>query len=87
MDHHEAYRLIQELLDELGRRPYSDLESRVGMATTEQVATASGASIVLEWRVDRSTGEPPRLVVTATADSPDWFRVDRLEERIFVREP
>lgn len=86
MDRHEAYQQVMEILAQYEELPFPELVSLVGQRRSERVRTDSGEEFLIDVRVIWANQEARRLKVIASADSPSTFRLQRLEERVFVSE-
>ena len=84
MNRHDAYKLLSETLQGYQKLPFSELESLVGCSRSERARSQSGEEFLLVVSVEWSDEPAKRLRIAASADSPSTFRMERLEEHVFV---
>lgn len=87
MDRHQAYAAIAAWLDRFRSRPFESLEREVGTAVNDRVQLPTGEEFLLEARVEWADARRDRLRISVTADGPGCFKLERLEERAFVKRP
>ena len=87
MDRHEAYNLLATVLARFESLPFEELAARVGESTSERLRCESGNEFLVDVEVNWAGEYRERGVcITASADSPSTFRMERLEERIVITE-
>ena len=82
-----AYEVLAQVLADATREPYGDLVRRVGAPPNVSEAILEGEPLVIELRVGWLNREAGTLRLTAQADGPSCWRLERLEESVTVAPP
>ncbi len=85
MNRPDAYQLLCEVLDSYRKMPATVLVALAGSRREERVTGESGDYYLLDVRVAWVDDRQQEIRITAVADTPSTFHLERLDESIVVR--
>jgi len=86
MDRSQAYAVLSKELTFFAGRPWRDLAIEVGSSKEIEVQVEHEICY-LKLNIDWADEEKNRIKISGCLNGPSWWRLERLEERIFVKRP
>ncbi len=84
MDRHDAYTILADTLAKYKALRFEELEGLVGKDSYERISSGSGEEYLIDIAVAWVDNRRDAIRVDASADSPEPFRLERIEEHLVV---